>query len=184
MINIVSLSSEPYLVDVGMYAKGPIVPIPLKEDQRTFLAVAPRSVRLIKDFLPESSSRNAIYRCWQLQQRYADDLPWTSVYAFADAEFFPADFAMMDWWINANHKSWFTHKIIVERMLLNDDGEELVGSVTLFERVLRKRMQGRTELKTECKSEAERVELLWQYFQIRLTTSERQSISGTMSEIL
>ena len=46
LVNLVTLSSQRYLVDVGMNARGPIVPLPLISDTSAF-SVYPRKARLL-----------------------------------------------------------------------------------------------------------------------------------------
>ena len=186
MINIVNLSSDRYLVDVGMNAKGPLAPLRLREEDAPdapILSLAPRIVRLIKEFLPESVSHHPTHKCWQLEQRYGDRQPWISVYAFSDVEFIPADFLVMNWYVNHNPKSWFTHKITIGKMLLSEDMEEIVGDLTLYERVLKKRVRGHLESEIVCHTEEERVCLLQECFGVQLNARQRSSIFGTMSEI-
>ena len=181
MINIVTLSSERYLVDVGMSAKGPMIPILLNDDPRPITSVAPRSVRLINGFLPESTSREAAHKCWQLEHRYRGDQAWISVYAFADVEFIPADFQVMNWYINTHPKSWFTQQITTSKMLLTQDGKEIIGDLTLYKNVLQRRVRGRVKLRIECRSEDERVLVLRQHFGIHLDARQRRSIYDTIS---
>ena len=172
MINIVTLSSERYLMDVGMNAKGPTIPIALNHEPRPVVSVAPRSVRLIKDFLPESTSRDTAHRYWQLEQRYSEHQAWTSVYAFAEVEFIPADFQVMNWYINTHPKSWFTQQIMIGKMLLTEDSKEVIGDLTLCKNLLQRRVRGRIEMKVECRSEDERVLVLSRHFGIHSTISE------------
>ena len=185
MINIVRLSSESFLVDVGMNAKGPLVPIPLREGMADFAAAAPRRVRLVRDFIPEATSRCAASKqSWQLEQRYGSDASWTSVYAFHEIEFIPNDFDMINWYVTTHRRSWFTQQIVVGKLLLDTKGEEIVGDVTLFGDTLKKRVRGHTEQEIVCESEDERIFHLEDKFGIRLSARERRSICGTVSEIL
>ena len=183
MINVVTLSNERYLVDVGVGAHGPAVPIPLSEDHSPLASMVPRSIRLVKDFIPESTSHDPNHKYWRLQERYSDNKPWTQIYAFADIEFIPADFEVIKWFINANRASWFTHKIMVSKMLLSPNREEIIGSLTLFEKELKKRTHDSTETISVCKTENERISVLKEYFDITLSVREQRSIQGTASEI-
>ena len=166
-----------------MNAKGPLTPVPLLEHTGPLAAIAPRSVQLIKGYLPESTSRNADQQWWQLKQRYANDQPWISTYAFTEIEFFPNDFEVMNWYINTHPRSWFTQKLVVGKMLLGEDGRDIIGDLTLYDKTMRRRICGQVDLTIECDSEDERVLLLQQYFGISLDARERRSISGTASEI-
>ena len=68
-------------------------------------------------------------------------------------------------------------------MTLDEQNEELVGDVTLFERILRKRVNGKVTLELKCENENERVELLEKYFGIQLRDIERRGIVGREAHI-
>ena len=93
------------------------------------------------------------------------------------------DFDMMNWYTMTSPRSWFTHKILVGRMILDTQTEEIIGDMTLFERILRKRIHGKVTLEVECKSENERLDLLQEHFGIKLRDCERKGIRGKEPEI-
>jgi hypothetical protein len=68
-------------------------------------------------------------------------------------------------------------------MILDTEKQHIVGDVTLFERTLVKRIHGKVEVEIECRSEQQRVDLLWTWFGIILTNSEQKAIVSTVSEI-
>lgn len=182
LVNIVTLSSQRYLVDVGMNARGPIVPMPLISDVPVF-SISPRKARLLHSSIPEMTTSHALNTMWRLEVRNHQGSPWIPTYAFSEIEFLPVDFEMMNWYLITNPRSFFTHKILVGRVILDKQREEIVGDTTLFERTLRKRIHGKVELEVECKSEEERLELLQEYFKISLTEVERNGIVGRVSHI-
>ncbi len=182
MVNLVTLSSQRYLVDVGMNSRGPIVPLPLVSDTYAF-SVSPRKARLLHSLIPEHTASHALNKIWRLEVCNGEGCQWTPTYAFSEIEFLPVDFEMMNWYTSTSPRSWFTHKILVGRMILDAQGEVIVGDISLFERTLRKRIHGEIKLEIECKSEKERVDLLEEYFSIKLEVNERKGILGMVSQI-
>ena len=182
MINLVTLSSQRYLVDVGMNARGPIVPLPLLPGNSAF-SVFPRKARLLHGSIPEHTTSHTLNRMWRLEVRNDEDGQWIPTYAFSEIEFLPVDFEMMNWYTTTSPRSFLTHKILVGRMIMDAETEEIIGDMTLFERTLRKRIHGKIIFEKECKSESERVELLEEYFEIKFKDCERKGIKGKESEI-
>lgn len=165
-----------------MNARGPIVPLPLISGISRF-SVSPREARLLHSSIPEHTSSNTLNTMWRLEVRNNEGCQWTPTYAFTEIEFLPVDFEMMTWYTSTSPRSWFTHKILVGRMVVDTQREEIVGDITLFERTLRKRVHGEIQLEEECKSEKERVELLQEHFGIKLRDIEREGIMGKESKI-
>jgi arylamine N-acetyltransferase len=183
MINIVTLSSERYLVDAGMGGFGPTIPLPLTDGHQA-VSLSPRNVRLVRGCLPEHTSCHSANQMWQFEVRNGgDDKPWIPTYAFTETEFIPIDFDMINWYITADRRSFFTHKILVCRLLLDQSQSEIVGDLMLYENGFRRRVNGQVELELGCSSEKERVELLEKHFGIRLTPQEQGGIRYTLAEI-
>ena len=182
LVNLVTLSSHRYLVDVGMNARGPIVPLSLISDTSAF-SVYPRKARLLHSLIPEHTASYALNLMWRLEVRDREGCQWTPTYAFSEIEFLPVDFEMINWYMTTSPRSFFKHKILVGRMILDEQREEIVGDITLFEKILRKRIQGEVKFEVECKSENERVQLLQEHFGIKLRDAERKGIIGMVSQI-
>ena len=182
MVNLVTLSSQRYLVDVGMNARGPIVPMPLVSNTPVF-SVSPRKARLLHSAIPEHTTSHILNMMWRLEVRNHDGCQWTPTYAFSEVEFLPVDFEMMNWYTMTSPRSWFTHKILVGRMISDSQTEEIIGDMTLFERTLRTRIHGKLTFEVECRSEKERVELLRNHLGIKLRDCELEGIRGKESEI-
>ena len=182
MVNLVTLSSQRYLVDVGMGARGPTVPLVLLSDT-SVVSISPRKMRLLHGSIPEHTYSHPSNAMWRLEVCDQEDSPWIPVYAFTEVEFLPVDFEMMNWYTSCHRRSWFTHKLLVSLMLLDEQRENVIGDITLYETTFRKRIHGTVDVEVKCKSEKERVALLFVYFGIRLTDIEQRTIRGTMSEI-
>lgn len=165
-----------------MNARGPIVPLPLISDNSSF-SISPREARLLHSYIPEHTTSHTLNIMWRLEVRNHEGCQWIPTYAFSEIEFLPVDFEMMNWYTSTSPRSWFTHKILVGRMIMDAQREEIVGDVTLFERTLRKRIHGELRLEVECRSEKERVDLLQKHFGITLRDVERKGILEKESQI-
>jgi len=182
MVNIVTLSSRRYLVDVGMGARGPMVPLEMVPGTSA-TSISPRTIRLLHGCIPEHTSSHPSNALWKLEMRNSEGSAWVPTYAFTEIEFLPQDFEVINWYVNMNIRSWFTHKILVVRMVLDTEKQLIIGDVTLFERTLVKRIHGQVEVEIECRSEQQRVDLLRTWFGIILTDSEQKAIISTVSQI-
>jgi hypothetical protein len=69
-------------------------------------------------------------------------------------------------------------------MVLDTGKQHIIGDVTMFERTLVKRIHGQVEVEIECRSEQQRMDLLWTWIGIILTDPEQKAIVSTVSEIL
>ena len=165
-----------------MNARGPIVPIPMISGTSVF-SISPREARLLHSSIPEHTNSNALNMMWRLEVRNNEGCQWTPTYAFSEIEFLHADFEMMCWYTSTSPRSWFTHKILVGQMILDKQRQEIIGDITLFESMLRKRIHGETCVEVECQSEKERVSMLQEHFGIKLTDVERQGIAGKEAQI-
>ena len=183
MVNIVTISKQRYLVDVGIGAYGPMVPLPLVSGVTT-VSITPRSIRLVNACIPEHTSSHASNAMWQLEVRNQDTDAWSITYAFSEIEFLPEDYEMMNWYTSTNRRSFWTHQVLAMKMVLSDDQQEVVGDITLFQRGLRRRIHGKVEIEVECGTEKERVEALQKYLGIKLSPAEQRAIKGMASEIL
>ena len=169
-------------MDVGINARGPIVPLPLISDTPT-TSVAPRKARLLHSSIPEHTTTHSLNTMWRLEVRNHGGCEWTPTYAFSEIEILPVDFEMIGWYMTTSPQSWFKHKIFVGWMIMDTQRVEVVGDITLFERTLRKRIIGVVKLEKECKSEKERVEVLEEHFGIKFRDVEREGIMGMVSQI-
>lgn len=165
-----------------MNARGPIVPMPMISDTSMF-SISPRQARLMHSSIPEHTCSNALNVMWRLEVRNNEGCQWIPTYAFSEIEFLHADFEMMCWYTSTSPRSWFTHKILVGQMILDKERQEIVGDITLFESLLRKRVHGEVSFEVECKSEEERVKLLQEHFGIKLRDVERKGIMGKEAQI-
>ncbi|KPI40521.1 N-hydroxyarylamine O-acetyltransferase [Cyphellophora attinorum] len=111
---------------------------------------------------------------------------WRPAYCFADAEWLPADFEMLNY--RMCRDSFFTRTLILTRPILNQQGTECVGQLTLMSDELSRTMSGEgqneeKEVLGKFSKEQDRVEALEKWFSIKLTPDEARGIRGASSEI-
>ena len=179
MLNLVRLDGEWYVVDVGMGSMGPNLPYPLKDGFET-VSIAPRRIRLQYRAIPESygNSSNELWcydACYKPSEN-SEENTWTPVYCFTTTEFLPQDYEMMSWYTSTYPRSFFTRHVTSTRMLMDEEREEIVGNVTLFEAGIKRSIGGKSESLIDCKTEDERVGALKDYFEIELSEEQRNGI--------
>ncbi|KAJ8099010.1 arylamine N-acetyltransferase 1 [Lipomyces tetrasporus] len=180
MLNIVTIDGQKYLVDVGFGASGsPIRPLPLIHGSVSTNIGVQKSRLLRQCILQHTDSTQQL---WCFDHSNDGGLTWTPTYAFTEMEFFPEDFAIMNYWTSTHPTSWFTRMIVVVKTLLEDG--EVVGHVTLLQKDVKRRIRGRTEVLDTLSSEEERVQALSQWFGITLSEEEINGIRGMTAELL
>jgi arylamine N-acetyltransferase len=181
MINLVTIGDSRYIVDVGFGSNYvPVAPIRLIHDTTGVTNVSPASVRLIFKALESTSAK--YQKLWVYQHKISADSDFKDMYCFTDTEFFPRDFEMMNYWTSTSEKVIFTQKVICNKMVLGDDGGDIVGTLTL-QGDLKKRVGAKTERMVEFGREEERLKALDEHFGIVFSEAERDGIRGSASEI-
>jgi arylamine N-acetyltransferase len=104
MVNIVTLSSRRYLVDVGMGARGPMVLLEMVSGASA-TSISRRTIRLLHGCIPEHTSSHPSNALWKLEMRNSEGSACVPTYAFTDMEFLPQDFEVMNWYVSMNPRS-------------------------------------------------------------------------------
>src|SRR5689334_201595 len=108
MVNIVTINNQRYLVDVGYGANAPMAPVPLIHDH-TFDQIAPVQGHLT--FGPLTEFTDQSQRIWIYSTftpgRDTDGGKRHLQYCFYDAEFFPADYEVMNYRTMTHPTSFF-----------------------------------------------------------------------------
>jgi len=120
---------------------------------------------------------------WLLQHRISEEHDWKPLYSFGMTEFYPKDFGVMNYATSTRKGCIFTQKIIVARMLLDEDGGDIVGTVLLDGARFKRRIGSETEEVKICESDDERVDGLRDLFGIDLSEREVEGIKGTVTEL-
>lgn len=182
MINIITIKDVRYMVDVGFGAGCATKPLPL-EDGTIHLNIKPnQSVRLRYDTIEDFENPNS--KVWILETRNGSDKPFRPCYCFPEnVEFMPADFEVINQFTSASKRVFFTQLVVAVKLLLSEDGEEIVGETVLLSNKVHRRMYGKKEDLGTLESEDGRVEALEKYLGIRLSEMQRYGILGMQSMI-
>ena len=178
MVNLVWSDGVPYLVDVGFGGDGPIRPLPLYPGHVS-AGIGEQQLRLVKNnILDNSDSSQSL---WIYETRYTTNEPWKPIYCFTELEFLPQDYEIMNYYTSTSRTSWFTQVIVVVKMIMEQ--EEIVGTVSMLNGGVKRRIKGKSEVVADCKSEEARVETLKEIFQIILDAIEIKGIKGYVTQL-
>ncbi|OAL36378.1 hypothetical protein AYO20_04274 [Fonsecaea nubica] len=181
---IVTINKQKYLVDVGFGSGSPIYPIPLDLDNpRPHASVPGAEVRLVHR--PIASNTDQTQKLWVLETRNKTHQTWQGGYCFADLEWLPMDFEIINYRTSQDPASWFTHRLVLVRILVDDETKtEATGTVVLSGTVFERRLgEGPKEVVLDAKSEKERIAGLKTWFGIELNPDEQRGIAGTAAEV-
>lgn len=182
LVNLVRIGGTTYLADVGMSLGMPASAVALDassaepiHNHGTF------SMRLRKGRIQELTSDNQ--ELWIYEARFNDARPWLPIMCFSEVEFIQDDFERMNFYINGSRRYWMTVRMIVCKLILDDDEEgTIIGMATLTGNVVKRYVRGQQE-RVVCDTEEQRVAALEKYFNIRLTREERRGIEGLPSAL-
>ncbi|KAH8589279.1 arylamine N-acetyltransferase 1 [Bisporella sp. PMI_857] len=178
IVNIVTLpDGEKYMVDIGFGGDGATKPLPLVPNTPTH-NLGTQEIQLSYSNIPPQTTRRSTQKFWIYQYRNSPTAPWNDFYAFAEFEFFPNDFEVMNFYTSTSESetNFQTRRVLVIRFLR--EGERIVGKVMLVDGLVKRNLGGKTETVVECKTENERVKALEEHFAIMLTEEERDSVRG------
>ncbi|KAM5356911.1 hypothetical protein ACJ41O_003557 [Fusarium nematophilum] len=179
MANVVTLQGKRYLVDVGYGADGPCSPLPL--DSGEILPGLPgQQLKLEHKNLPQHLDPSQ--RVWVYSQRRGSE-EWSDVYHFADIEFFPLDFDILNH--HAMTKSLWASTVVAQRFILDEDEVTMSGSFLLVRDQVKAGNSSVPGMKLvkELKSEEQRLAALEEYFAMRLTEEEERAIRGSAVDL-
>ena len=178
MVNIVTIADSKYMVDVGFGGNGATAPLPLQEDD-IHERIAPSSeMRLARATIKQCT--DASQRLWLYQARDTSEAAWQTQYCFTETEFLPADYAMMNFWTSQSRTSIFTQALLMAKMVMR--GGEVVGAVTMFNGKVKRKVGDGVEERC-CVTEKDRLEVLREWFGVRLTGEEERGIRGLVTEL-
>lgn len=89
----------------------------------------------------------------------------------------------MNYATSNSRTSWFTSQVICQRMILDKSVDDITGAIFILDKVLKKRVQGRSETLATFSNEIERLQKLVEFFGLELSKLEQAGIAGTVSEI-
>lgn len=190
-VNIISIDGRKYFVDVGFGSSGPTGPVPLENgftsiNTGTNDRVA-SALRVTKGFVGNNTAKNAEQELWVYSVKYgkaeSTDAEWLPCYCFSETEFFPKDFEIMSHWVSTNRASIFVQMVICQKFIMSEDGQSLIGDVTLHNESVKERKFGKNKTLAEFKTEKDRVTALEKYLGVHLTQAEEEGIEGFPSAI-
>jgi arylamine N-acetyltransferase len=180
MVNLVTIGDTKYHVDVAFGSDGPVVPMPLDRSGTVQPHIRPAMARLQWGNIPGNT--DPAQRLWVYEHRINDDADWVMKYCYTELEFLPSDYNLMNYFTSTSHKTFFTRMIVVDKKLLDEDGE-YKGSLIVNGNTMKWRIHGVKEREIEFKTDAERLDALEKYFDIRFDEAERDGISGLASQL-
>ncbi|ETI25328.1 hypothetical protein G647_02100 [Cladophialophora carrionii CBS 160.54] len=181
---IVTINGQKYLVDVGFGSTSPLHPIPLDHtSNKVYNSVPGAEIRLL--YRPIASNTDQSQRLWVLESRNKSHPQWQGCYCFDTLEWLPADFEIINYRTSQDPASWFTHRLVLVRILVDEETRtKATGTVILGgEKIERRLGEAPKEVVMEAKSESERVEGLKTWFGVVLNPDEVRGIRGTATEI-
>lgn len=180
MVNIVTLANgQRYMLDVGFGGNGPVRPLLLDAEYSLTQGIEPAELRLVKRNIPQNSDPGQ--ELWVYEHRNDRRSEWLAMYCFTELEFLSQDYEMMSFWTSQSRKTWFTYRIVVVKMIMEEG--KLVGTMMLVGGDLKRRVRDETEHLRACKNEKQRVEALSEWFGIKLSDLEKAGIKGMVTEL-
>ncbi|KAJ5472789.1 hypothetical protein N7530_006790 [Penicillium desertorum] len=180
MANIVAIGEQKHLIDVGFGSNGPHRPIPLVHCFG-FHNVGEQTGRLLYEPITQQTHRGG--PLWQYEINHGNGA-WIPAYCFAEVEFLPEAFTIINYYMIQSRESWFTFYVVCVPMLLDENREAIVGDLMLFNNTLKRRIRATSEVLQCFASEEERVVALQKQFNIHLSRVDQDCIRHTVSEIL
>ena len=182
MVNIITIQGKRFMVDVGFGTGQATHPLELVDRVPSLNVKPSQQVRLRWDAIAEAENKDA--KLWIFERQDKADGPWIPTYCFPDGvEFLPQDYVVMSHFTSTNRMSFFTYKLIVAKFLLDEVGEEVIGTLVMFGNSAHKRVAGVKEDLGTFEKEEERVHVLEKHFGIKLSDAQKAGIVGMVSAI-
>ena len=182
MINIITIQGKRYMVDVGFGTGQSTHPLPLEDRVPTMNVKPTQQVRLRWDAISENENKDS--KLWILERQDKSDGPWIPTYCFPDnVEFLPSDYLVASYFTSTHRMSFFTYKLIVAKFVLNEAGDEIIGTLVMFGNKAHKRVGAQKEELGTFEKEEDRVRALKEHFGIDLSGPQQAGITGMVSAI-
>ncbi|KAI4241531.1 MAG: hypothetical protein L6R40_004510 [Gallowayella cf. fulva] len=169
------------MVDVGFGGNGATAPLPLS-DGVVHERIHPSEMRLVHSNI-ESIHTDPEQKLWSLQVRRTPDESWQTQYCFAETEFLPQDYEIINFWTSQSRKTIFTQAILVAKMVMDEESGKVAGGFTMFNAEAKRKIGDDVVESRTCKREEERVAVLREWFGIQLTREEERGIEGLVTEL-
>ena len=181
MVNIVRIVGKEYMVDVGFGLKGATEPM-LLEHGHEVESIRPAAMRLLRENLPGCTDPKQRFWIFEYRTKPEAEEGWRPIIAFTEVEFLPPDYEVLSFYTSQDRKCWFTYTLVAAKYLM-EEGEKLVGVVTLMNSGMKRRIGSEEETVKTCSTEAERLAVLEEYFGIKLSEYEKRGIMGMNTQL-
>ncbi|KAH6954125.1 hypothetical protein DER45DRAFT_596063 [Fusarium avenaceum] len=117
-------------VDVGFGSASPISPLPLPEASSKEQEAVPGSLmRLVNRAIAPNTTD---HKFWVLELKNTTTNAWSAAFCFAELVWLPQDFDIINYRTQQDQKSWFTYKLVLVRMLIDEETRtKAIGSIIL-----------------------------------------------------
>lgn len=182
MINIVTVQNARYMVDVGFGTGQSTHPLLLKDRQPSLNIAPSQLVRLRWDAPAENEDQGS--KLWIFERQDTPEGPWIPTYCFPDGiEFLPADYMVANHFTSTHRSSFFTYKVVCSKFVLDDAGEEIVGTVVVFGNSVHRRIKGVKEDLGPIEKEEDRIGILDRHLGVKLSEHQKAGIRGMVSAV-
>ncbi len=179
MVVIVQIDGKKYMVDTGFGSMGACSPVLLKDNEIIENVPTAQGRVVYRNIDPNTDQGQ---RLWIYESRDNRDASWKPCYCFSELEFLPQDFEGMSFKTSQSRKSWFTYRLVLTHILL-DEEERPAGTMTLASSEVKRRVEGRSKVLASCRTEEDRVNALKEHFGIELRDDEKRGIHGMVTEL-
>ncbi|KAK0617587.1 hypothetical protein B0T14DRAFT_273133 [Immersiella caudata] len=180
MLNLVTIDGTKYVVDVGFGSHNSPHPIPLR-DGYEFTTIAPARGKL--EYRALSCHSDPSQRVWVYSVQPSEHAPWGEMYSFVEIEFFAVDFQVMNVPTSSSPQSFFVQNVMCMRVLLKEGTDEPEGLIILHRDYLKRRIGDKVEILQILEVEEDRLQVLEEWFSIKLGEDEKAAIRGLPSEL-
>ncbi|KZT57685.1 cysteine proteinase [Calocera cornea HHB12733] len=167
------------VVDTGFGGTGLIGPIELKHGA-TLDGPAAEEHRILRGLPSNAASTDQVG--WIVEWRGADE-PWRPLFQFAETELYPNDYEALSFAFCGRPSGCgpFWHEIMCMRPFVAEDGT--IGRMTMYKGAVKRRLNGKSEVIEEFKTEGQRVAALKKYFDVLITDEDRAFMKGQPAEL-
>lgn len=188
LVSLVTLSDgTKWANDVGFGGEGPTAPIQLIHD-RPHTNLGSQELRLFRDHIATQVHRTEETKQWIYQVRNSSEQEWNSFYSFNESEATEPDFHNINFYTGSHPQSFQTFTCILVKFLRqpvngHPTDQEIYGKRTMANGTIKENLGGRSKIVQDCKTEAERLSALKEWFGITFTKEEAEGIRGWITEL-
>lgn len=185
-VNIVTINRQRFAVDVGFGNAGPTMPMLLEDGFSRYNTGSQNDVASTMKLTKEVLSSDPQQVLWVYGVRFDKQnkaAEFQRMYCFLEREFSASEFQTMSDRVSTSEQSMFVQKVICQKFLASEDGEELVGDITLDDGELKERRYGKSKVLEDLGSESDRVSALEVYMGVKLSSEEVDGIKGHHTEL-